>query len=93
MKNPSSFDIGTQRCDYASTCRKSVSQSTAVPVRNGWLRLLSAYSLIQMQSDAKVEKKCATSYLIDDMILKSILPFLPIISGTNEIKSFVINEN
>lgn len=46
-----------------------------------------------MQSDAKVEKKCATSYIIDDMILKSILPFLPIISGTNEVKSFVINEN
>lgn len=39
-----------------------------------------------MQSDAKVERKCATSYLIDDMILKSILPFLPIISGTNEVK-------
>ena len=46
-----------------------------------------------MQSDAKVEKKCATSYLMEDMILKSILPFLPIISGTNEVKSFVINEN
>lgn len=38
-----------------------------------------------MQSDAKVEKKCATSYLIDDMILKSILTFLPIISDSYEV--------
>ena len=43
-----------------------------------------------MQLDAKVEKKCATSYLIDDMILKSILPFLPIISDRDEIKGHVI---
>ena len=32
-----------------------------------------------MQSYAKVKKKCATSYLIEDMISKSILPFLPIL--------------
>lgn len=56
MKNPSSFDIGTQRCDFVSTCRKSVSQSMAVPVRNGWLRLLSAYRLIQCNLMQKVEK-------------------------------------
>ena len=43
-----------------------------------------------MQSDAKVEKKCATSYLMEDMILKSILPFLPIISDRDEIKGHVI---
>ena len=43
-----------------------------------------------MQSDAKVEEKCATSYLIDDMILKSILPFLPIISDSDEVKVHVI---
>lgn len=56
MKNPSSLDIGTQRCDFASTSRKSVSQSMAVPVRNGWLRLLSAYRLIQCNLMQKVEK-------------------------------------
>ena len=43
-----------------------------------------------MQPDAKVEKKCATSYLIDDMILKSILTFLPIISDSDEVKGHVI---
>lgn len=43
-----------------------------------------------MQLDAKVEKKCATSYLIYDMILKSILPFLPIISDIDEVKGHVI---
>lgn len=43
-----------------------------------------------MQSDAKVEKKCATSYLMEDMILKSILPFLPIISDSDEVKGHVI---
>ena len=46
-----------------------------------------------MQSDAKVEKKCATSYLMEDMILKSLLPFMSVSSVTNEVKSFVINEN
>lgn len=43
-----------------------------------------------MQSDAKVEKKCATSYLMEDMILKSLLPFLPIISDRDEVKGHVI---
>lgn len=43
-----------------------------------------------MQPDAKVEKKCATSYLIEDMILKSLLPFMSISSGTNEVKRYVI---
>ena len=43
-----------------------------------------------MQSDAKVEKKCATSYLMEDMILKSLLPFLPIISDSDEVKGHVI---
>ncbi len=43
-----------------------------------------------MQPDAKVEKKCATSYLMEDMILKSILPFLPIISDSDEVKGHVI---
>ena len=56
MKNPSSFDIGTQRFNFVSTCRKSVSQSMAVPVLNGWLRLLSAYRLIQCNLMQKVEK-------------------------------------
>lgn len=58
------------------------SQGPASPV----IRLSSN----SMQSDAKVEKKCATSYLIDDMILKSILPFLQIISDSNEVKRYVI---
>lgn len=40
-----------------------------------------------MQPDAKVEKKCATSYLMEDMILKSILP---IISDSDEVKGHVI---
>lgn len=39
-----------------------------------------------MQPDAKVEKKCATSYLMEDMILKSLLQFLPIISDSDEVK-------
>lgn len=43
-----------------------------------------------MQPDAKVEKKCAISYLMEDMILKSILPFLPIISDSDEVKGHVI---
>ena len=43
-----------------------------------------------MQPDAKVEKKCATSYLMEDMILKSILPFLPIISDSDKVKGHVI---
>lgn len=43
-----------------------------------------------MQPDAKVEKKCATSYLMEDMILKSLLPFLPIISDCDEVKGHVI---
>jgi hypothetical protein len=46
-----------------------------------------------MQPDAKVEKKCATSYLMEDMILKSILPFLPIISDRDEVKGHVFSEN
>lgn len=45
-----------------------------------------------MQSDAKVEKKCATSYLMEDMILKNILLFLPIISDSDEVKGHVILE-
>lgn len=40
-----------------------------------------------MQSYAKVMKKCATSYLIEDMILKSILP---IVSDSDEVKGHVI---
>lgn len=43
-----------------------------------------------MQPDAEVEKKCATSYLMEDMILKSLLPFLPIISDRDEVKGHVI---
>ena len=43
-----------------------------------------------MQSYAKVGKKCATSYLMEDMILKSLLPFLPIISDRDEVKGHVI---
>ena len=43
-----------------------------------------------MQPDAKVEKKCATSYLMEDMILKSLLPFLPIISDSDEVNGHVI---
>lgn len=43
-----------------------------------------------MQPDAKVEKKCATSYLMEDMILKSILPFFPIISDSDEVNGHVI---
>ena len=43
-----------------------------------------------MQPDAKVGKKCATSYLMEDMILKSLLPFLPIISYRDEVNGHVI---
>ena len=61
-----------------------------INVPNDLFKLWIAFSSNSMQPDAKVEKKCATSYLIDDMILKSILPFLPIISDRDEVKGHVI---
>ena len=56
---------------------------------NGWTPC--RISSNSMQSDAKVKKKkCASSYLMEDMILKSLLPFLPIISDSDEVRGHVI---